>query len=118
MSEIHSWLNCLGAGWSLVDGRDAIEKEFKFKGFVTAMGWMTSCAIVAEKLNHHPEWSNVYNRVTVVLTTHSEDGLTELDVKLAKAHGCVGQLKIKVVTVLFRHQRYHTRLGFLLHSSG
>lgn len=71
-------------GWALVDGRDAIEKEFKFKGFVTAFGWMASVAIISEKLNHHPEWSNVYNRVRVVLTTHSENGITEFDVKLAK----------------------------------
>ena len=71
-------------GWSDVAGRDAIEKEFKFKNFAQAWGWMTQIAIVAEKMNHHPEWSNVYNRVHVVLTTHDADGLSALDIKLAK----------------------------------
>ncbi len=71
-------------GWSLVDDRDAIQKTFKFKTFVDAFGWMTRMAIVAEKMNHHPEWFNVYNRVEVVLTTHDVDGLSELDVKLAR----------------------------------
>ncbi len=72
------------AGWSLVDGRDAIQKTFKFNNFIEAWGWMTRMAIVSEKMNHHPEWFNVYNRVDVVLTTHDCDGLSELDVKLAK----------------------------------
>lgn len=71
-------------GWSLVDGRDALKKTFKFKNFVDAFGWMTRMAIVAEKMNHHPEWFNVYNRVEVVLTTHDVDGLSEMDVKLAR----------------------------------
>ena len=71
-------------GWVLQDGRDAIRKEFKFKNFVDAFGFMTRAAIWAEKWNHHPEWSNVYNRVDVVLITHDVDGLSELDVKLAK----------------------------------
>ncbi len=70
-------------GWSLIEGRDAIQKTFKFKDFVEAWGWMTRMAIEAEKLNHHPEWFNVYNRVKVVLTTHDVSGLSELDVKLA-----------------------------------
>ena len=70
-------------GWSEVEGRDAIEKTFKFKNFVEAWGWMTRMAIVAEKMNHHPEWFNVYNRVEVVLTTHDVDGLSARDVKLA-----------------------------------
>ena len=70
-------------GWAMVDGRDAITKEFKFKSFGRAFGWMSSVAILAEKMDHHPEWSNVYNRVTVTLTTHSADGLTELDIDLA-----------------------------------
>ena len=69
--------------WKIVDGRDAIHKEFKFKSFVRAFGWMSSVAILAEKMDHHPEWSNVYNRVSVTLTTHSADGLTELDIDLA-----------------------------------
>ncbi len=70
-------------GWSLVDGRDAITKTFKFGSFVEAWGWMSRMAIWAEKLNHHPEWFNVYNTVEVTLTTHDVDGLSDLDVKLA-----------------------------------
>ena len=72
------------SGWEEVDGRDAIRKEFKFKNFVEAWGWMSRMAIVAEKMDHHPEWSNVYNRVEVVLTTHDADGLSALDIALAK----------------------------------
>lgn len=72
------------AGWTLVEGRDAVAKTFKFKNFVEAFGWMTCGALHAEKLNHHPEWLNVYNRVEVTLSTHDVDGLSELDVKLAK----------------------------------
>ena len=71
------------SGWAEVEGRDAIRKTFKFSGFVEAFGWMTRAAIHAEKLNHHPEWFNVYNRVEVTLTTHDCDGLSALDVKLA-----------------------------------
>ena len=71
-------------GWAMVDGRDAIRKEFKFKNFVEAFGFMTQAAIWAEKWNHHPEWSNVYNRVVVELTTHDVDGLSALDAKLAR----------------------------------
>ena len=71
------------AGWAQVEGRDAIRKTFKFKNFVDAWGWMTRMAIVAEKMNHHPEWFNVYNRVEVVLTSHDVDGLSARDVKLA-----------------------------------
>lgn len=74
----------LANGWAMQDGRDALHKEFKFKNFIEAFGFMTRAAIWAEKWNHHPEWSNVYNRVEVVLTTHDVDGLSELDVKLAK----------------------------------
>jgi 4a-hydroxytetrahydrobiopterin dehydratase len=70
-------------GWIIVDGRDAITKDFKFKSFARAFGWMSSVAILAEKMDHHPEWSNVYNCVTVTLTTHSAGGLTELDIDLA-----------------------------------
>ena len=58
------------AGWCLVDGRDAIEKSFKFKNFSQAWAFMSRVALAAEALNHHPEWSNVYNRVHIVLTTH------------------------------------------------
>ena len=70
--------------WTMEVGRDALRKEFKFTDFVNAFGFMTRAAILAEKWNHHPEWSNVYNRVEVVLITHEVDGLSELDVKLAE----------------------------------
>ena len=72
-------------GWSLVEDGTAIEAEFSFKGFNSAFGFMPRVALAAERQNHHPEWSNVYNRVTIRWTTHSEGGVTELDVKLARA---------------------------------
>ena len=72
-------------GWSLVEDGTAIEAEFSFKGFNAAFGFMTRVALTAERQNHHPEWSNIYNRVTIRWTTHSEGGVTELDVKLARA---------------------------------
>lgn len=72
------------SGWQMVDGRDAIAKTYQFPNFVAAFGWMTQCAIWAEKYNHHPEWSNVYRTVEVTLSTHDAGGLTELDVKLAQ----------------------------------
>ncbi|MCH2564059.1 MAG: 4a-hydroxytetrahydrobiopterin dehydratase [SAR116 cluster bacterium] len=72
-------------GWSLMGDGTAIEAEFSFKGFNAAFGFMTRVALAAERQNHHPEWSNVYNRVTIRWTTHSEGGVTELDVKLARA---------------------------------
>ena len=72
-------------GWSLVEDGTAIEAEFSFKGFNAAFGFMTRVALAAECQNHHPEWSNVYNRVTIRWTTHSEGGVTKLDVKLARA---------------------------------
>ena len=71
--------------WRMVDGRDAIQRKFKFKDFNEAFGFMTRAALVAEKMDHHPEWANVWNRVEVTLATHSANGLTELDVKLAEA---------------------------------
>ena len=74
----------LAAGWTLADDGEAITKTFEFKNFVQAFGWMTQAAIHAEKLNHHPEWSNVYKTVEVALTTHDADGLTALDAKLAQ----------------------------------
>ncbi|MBR3371486.1 MAG: 4a-hydroxytetrahydrobiopterin dehydratase [Rhodobacteraceae bacterium] len=74
----------LANGWQRTDGRDAIEKKFAFANFVEAFGWMTRCAILAEKMDHHPEWSNVYKHVNVVLTTHDAGGVTDLDVKLAR----------------------------------
>lgn len=72
------------AGWSMVEGRDAITKEFVFENFVEAFGWMTRVALVAEKMGHHPEWFNVYKTVSVTLSTHDVGGLSELDVRLAK----------------------------------
>ena len=73
----------LGNGWSLEADRDAITKNYKFKNFIEAFGWMTQAAMWAETLNHHPDWRYVYNRVTVTLTTHDADGLTDLDIALA-----------------------------------
>jgi 4a-hydroxytetrahydrobiopterin dehydratase len=72
------------SGWSLAKDRDAIQKSFKFKSFTRAWCWMTGIAITAEKMNHHPEWFNVYNRVDVTLTTHDADGLSALDLQLAR----------------------------------
>lgn len=72
-------------GWSLVDGREAIEKRYVFKDFVEAFGFMARCALEAEKADHHPEWANVYRTVDVVLTTHDASGLTDKDVALARA---------------------------------
>ncbi len=71
-------------GWAAEPGRDAISKTFRFADFNTAFGWMTRVALAAEKLDHHPEWFNVYNRVEVTLATHDADGVTELDVALAR----------------------------------
>ncbi len=72
-------------GWAdTADGRDAITKTFQFKNFVEAFGFMAQVALKAEKMDHHPEWTNVYGKVGVVLTTHSADGVTELDIKLAR----------------------------------
>jgi 4a-hydroxytetrahydrobiopterin dehydratase len=72
------------SGWAEMDERDAINKEFHFKTFSEAFGFMTRVALKAEKMNHHPEWFNVYNRVDVTLSTHDAGGLTRLDIQLAK----------------------------------
>jgi 4a-hydroxytetrahydrobiopterin dehydratase len=72
-------------GWSLDDAGTAISRSFKFRNFVEAFGFMTEAALAAERLNHHPEWFNVYSRVDVKLNTHDAGGLTELDFKLAAA---------------------------------
>ena len=74
----------LAKGWDVVEGRDAIVKEFKFANFIAAFGWMSQVAIIAEKMNHHPEWFNVYNRVSVTLSTHDVGGLSGLDIALAQ----------------------------------
>jgi 4a-hydroxytetrahydrobiopterin dehydratase len=71
-------------GWTETPERNAIRKSFKFKSFNEAFAFMTRAALVAEKLDHHPDWSNVYNRVEVTLSTHSAGGVTDLDIAFAK----------------------------------
>ncbi len=71
-------------GWSEAEGRDAIQKSFRFDNFNQAFAFMTRVALKAEKMNHHPEWFNVYNRVDIVLSTHDAGGVTERDVELAR----------------------------------
>jgi len=71
-------------GWALVEGREAITKVFTFGDFQQAFAFMTRSALLAERMNHHPEWSNVYGTVTVTLATHVVDGLTTFDIKLAE----------------------------------
>ena len=73
------------SGWSEIKDRDAITKRFQFKDFNEAFGFMARAALVAEKLDHHPEWFNVYNKVDVTLSTHDAGGLTDLDIGLADA---------------------------------
>lgn len=72
-------------GWQEMEGREAITRKFVFKNFSEAFAFMTRAALMAEKLDHHPEWSNVYKTVEVTLSTHDAGGITELDVKLAEA---------------------------------
>ena len=72
------------SGWSDVEGRDAISRKFTFKDFSEAFGFMARAALMAEKLDHHPEWFNVYNKVEVTLATHEAGGVTERDVQLAQ----------------------------------
>lgn len=72
------------SGWRAIEGRDAIAKEFRFKDFNAAFGFMSRVALHAEKHDHHPEWVNVYNRVEVTLATHDAGGVTENDVALAR----------------------------------
>lgn len=73
------------AGWTEVDGRDAISKRFVFADFNAAFGWMSRVAMLAEKMDHHPEWSNVYKTVDVTLSTHDAGGLSALDIAMARA---------------------------------
>ena len=68
--------------WSIVD--EKLSKSFKFSNFIQAFGFMTQVAITSEAMDHHPEWSNVYNKVEINLITHSEGGITKLDIELAK----------------------------------
>ncbi|RKQ68014.1 4a-hydroxytetrahydrobiopterin dehydratase [Oceanibaculum indicum] len=72
------------AGWRRVEGRSAIARSFKFADFNQAFGFMARIALMAEKLDHHPEWSNVYNRVEITLTTHDAGGISARDLKLAR----------------------------------
>ena len=72
------------SGWKEVSGRDAIHKSFKFADFNEAWGFMTRVALAAEKADHHPEWSNVYNKVEITLSTHDAGGVSDKDVKLAE----------------------------------
>lgn len=72
------------SGWSVATGRDAIAKSYRFADFNAAFGFMARVALAAEKMDHHPEWSNVYNKVDVELTTHDAGGVTEKDVALAR----------------------------------
>jgi 4a-hydroxytetrahydrobiopterin dehydratase len=72
-------------GWQEAAGRDAIARKFAFKDFNEAFGFMARVALVAEQMNHHPEWSNVWRTVDVTLSTHDAGGLTELDIRLAEA---------------------------------
>lgn len=71
--------------WREVEGRDAIARTFKFRDFNAAFGFMTRVALLAERMDHHPEWFNVYNRVEVTLATHDAGGVTEKDIAMAKA---------------------------------
>jgi 4a-hydroxytetrahydrobiopterin dehydratase len=72
------------SGWGRSADRDALVKSFRFADFSTAWAWMSRVALLAESMDHHPEWSNVYNRVEVLLTTHDADGVTELDLRMAR----------------------------------
>jgi 4a-hydroxytetrahydrobiopterin dehydratase len=77
------------SGWNDVQGRDAIGKTFIFKDFNEAFGFMTRAALAAEKMDHHPEWRNVYKTVEVVLSTHDAGGVTALDIALAKTMNAI-----------------------------
>lgn len=72
------------SAWHAIDGRDAIRRQFKFRNFSEAWGFMNRVALLAEAQDHHPEWSNVYNRVEIVLTTHDCQGLSARDARLAR----------------------------------
>ncbi len=71
-------------GWSAAEGRDALVKHFRFKDFNAAFGFMARVALLAERLDHHPEWFNVYDKVQVTLTTHDAGGVTALDLQMAR----------------------------------
>lgn len=82
-AQLDTALSALGSEWQVVNGK--LHARFKFADFVAAFGFMTKIALVAERMNHHPEWCNVYNRVDVDLTTHDAGGITQLDITLAQA---------------------------------
>ena len=82
--EVFLMNNLKKNGWKYLKDEDAICKNFEFNNFIEAFAWMTKVAIYAEKINHHPEWSNVYKSVKVVLTTHDCGGLSDLDLKMAE----------------------------------
>ncbi len=87
-TEIQSRLSTL-RGWTIVDGK--LHREFRFKDFVSAFAFMTGVALTSESKNHHPEWSNVYNRVVMDLTTHDAQGLTARDFELAAAANALAE---------------------------
>lgn len=89
-SEIHNYLQQLN-GWSVQNGK--LHKEFKFDNFIKAFGFMTQLALVAESMNHHPEWFNVYNRVTIDMMTHDANGITQLDIEFAKQANAISLKK-------------------------
>ncbi len=76
--------------WRLAEGREAIVRSFRFTDFSAAWGFMSRVALLAEKMDHHPEWSNVWNRVEILLTTHDAGGLSRRDVALAQAIDAIG----------------------------
>ena len=78
-------------GWTIENGK--LHKEFQFDNFVSAFGFMTQLALVAESMNHHPEWFNVYNRVTIDLTTHDAGGISDLDFQWAKQADAIGSMR-------------------------
>jgi 4a-hydroxytetrahydrobiopterin dehydratase len=80
--EVVSYLAMNLKGWAYTD--TAIRREFKFRNFIDAFSFMTGIALEAEKMNHHPDWTNVYDKVTISLNTHSANGITQLDFDLAK----------------------------------
>jgi 4a-hydroxytetrahydrobiopterin dehydratase len=84
-SEERAGLAARLPNWEVVSGQDAIRRAFKFADFSAAWGFMSRVALLAEKADHHPEWSNVYNRVEILLSTHDAGGLTMRDLKLAEA---------------------------------
>jgi len=75
----------LPGGWRLDPDRPAIERSYRFGDFAAAFGFMTRAALLAERMDHHPEWRNVWNRVDIVLTTHDAGGITDLDLTMARA---------------------------------